>query len=292
MNRLPISVCMISGAESQRIGRALESVAEWASEIVIVLNADVNDGTEEIARRHGAKIFREPWSGYVAQKSSAAQKATQDERLSALQEALSLPSSAQRIECFDVSHTMGEAAVASCVIFDRLAMQTGEYRRFNVKPPVGGDAISGVKIYNGTALLGSATLTSGTAASGTWTYTASGLVNGTYGFNAVGRDRLASLRKFWPSRGCTRPSSSALRKDRSASPASKKSGFPIANTRWCCRPIIRACTCCNRYATRRIDLQSRAIARGATRRAPRRHCRKSAGSARRGERRSSRISAG
>src|SRR5438552_517776 len=68
-----------------------------------------------------------------------AQKATQDERLSALQEALSLPSSAQRIECFDVSHTMGEAAVASCVIFDRLAMQTGEYRRFNVKPPVGGD---------------------------------------------------------------------------------------------------------------------------------------------------------
>ena len=78
MNRLPISVCMISGAESQRIGRALESVAEWASEIVIVLNADVNDGTEEIARRHGAKIFREPWSGYVAQKSSAAQKATQD----------------------------------------------------------------------------------------------------------------------------------------------------------------------------------------------------------------------
>jgi excinuclease ABC subunit C len=68
-----------------------------------------------------------------------AQKATQDDRLAALQEALGLPSSAQRIECFDVSHTMGEAAVASCVIFDRLAMQSGEYRRFNVRPPVGGD---------------------------------------------------------------------------------------------------------------------------------------------------------
>src|ERR1700682_2964014 len=68
-----------------------------------------------------------------------AQKATQDDRLTILQEILGLPSSAQRIECFDVSHTMGEAAVASCVIFDRLAMQTSEYRRFNVKPEVAGD---------------------------------------------------------------------------------------------------------------------------------------------------------
>jgi excinuclease ABC subunit C len=68
-----------------------------------------------------------------------ARKATQDERLAALQEALGLPSSTQRIECFDVSHTMGEAAVASCVIFDRRALQTGEYRRFNVTPPTGGD---------------------------------------------------------------------------------------------------------------------------------------------------------
>jgi len=68
-----------------------------------------------------------------------AQKATQDDRLTILQEILGLPSSAQRIECFDVSHTMGEAAVASCVIFDRLAMQTSEYRRFNVKPEAAGD---------------------------------------------------------------------------------------------------------------------------------------------------------
>src|SRR5436309_4125037 len=75
----------------------------------------------------------------LAIRQRIAQKATQDERLSALQEALHLPSSVQRIECFDVSHTMGEAAVASCVIFDRLAMQSSEYRRFNVTPAQAGD---------------------------------------------------------------------------------------------------------------------------------------------------------
>jgi len=72
-------------------------------------------------------------------RQKLAQKATQDDRLAALQAALGLPAAAQRIECFDVSHTLGERAVASCVIFDRLAMQTGEYRRFNVTPAQGGD---------------------------------------------------------------------------------------------------------------------------------------------------------
>ena len=73
----------------------------------------------------------------IAQK--LAQKATQEDRLASLQAALGLPATAQRIECFDVSHTMGERAVASCVVFDRLAMQTGEYRRFNVAPEAAGD---------------------------------------------------------------------------------------------------------------------------------------------------------
>ena len=75
----------------------------------------------------------------LAIRQKLAQKATQEDRLAALHEALHLPPSAQRIECFDVSHTMGEAAVASCVIFDRLAMQSSEYRRFNVTPAQAGD---------------------------------------------------------------------------------------------------------------------------------------------------------
>ncbi len=75
----------------------------------------------------------------LAIRQKLAQKATQEDRLAALQEALALPASTQRIECFDVSHTMGEAAVASCVIFDKHGMQSSEYRRFNVTPDQGGD---------------------------------------------------------------------------------------------------------------------------------------------------------
>ena len=77
MNRLPISVCFISGAESVRIGRALASVAEWAAEIIVVLNQEVHDGTEEIARKHGAIVHRHPWRGFREQKNLVSSYASQ-----------------------------------------------------------------------------------------------------------------------------------------------------------------------------------------------------------------------
>ena len=59
--RLPISVCLIAGNEAHRIRRALESVAGWTGEIIVVTDPNVTDGTEKIAQTYGAKIFCEPW---------------------------------------------------------------------------------------------------------------------------------------------------------------------------------------------------------------------------------------
>jgi glycosyltransferase involved in cell wall biosynthesis len=77
VNKLPISLCVISGAEAHRIGRMLASAAGWTSEIIVVLNDDVADATEAIAASFGAKIFRHPWQGHRDQKNIALRHATQ-----------------------------------------------------------------------------------------------------------------------------------------------------------------------------------------------------------------------
>jgi len=68
---------MISGPDAGRIGRALESVKGWTAELIVVVNDDVTDGTDKIAEKLGAKVFREPWKEHIAQKNSAAAKASQ-----------------------------------------------------------------------------------------------------------------------------------------------------------------------------------------------------------------------
>lgn len=61
------------------------------------------------------------------------------ERLAALAIVLQLEVIPQRMECFDVSHTSGEATVASCVVFDNNGFCKNEYRRYNIENITPGD---------------------------------------------------------------------------------------------------------------------------------------------------------
>ena len=66
-------------------------------------------------------------------------KQTALKRLQALQDLLELPELPERLECFDISHSSGEATVASCVVFDQLGPRKSDYRRFNIEGVVAGD---------------------------------------------------------------------------------------------------------------------------------------------------------
>jgi excinuclease ABC subunit C len=72
-------------------------------------------------------------------------KANLYQRFLALQQELKLSLLPKRLECFDVSHTMGTATVASCVVFDQDGPVKNDYRKFNITNITPGDDLAAIK---------------------------------------------------------------------------------------------------------------------------------------------------
>jgi excinuclease ABC subunit C len=116
------------------LGTAVEGMAECLSE---ESGRKVQVADNPIGERRNWLRMAEH-NAELALVAREGQRAGQEQRLAALNEALG-ETGIRRIECFDVSHTMGEATVVSCVVWDQGGMKSSEYRRFNIDTPTPGD---------------------------------------------------------------------------------------------------------------------------------------------------------
>ena len=98
-----------------------------------------------VVLRHALRGQRARWMAMAQENARQSlvlrlnSRASQLARLEALQEALELDELPTRLECFDISHSQGEATVASCVVFDTGGPRKSDYRRFNIEGITPGD---------------------------------------------------------------------------------------------------------------------------------------------------------
>ncbi|GIL04613.1 MAG: UvrABC system protein C [Betaproteobacteria bacterium] len=150
-----------AGADEAEILEAFISqhYAEHAPPGVLIVNADVDAVELQAMLDDGARrvqILRQPqgqrrrWlemaeaNAKLALARRLAEEGSQAARTRALVETLGIEleggdPAKLRVECFDVSHTMGEATQASCVVYHDHAMRPAEYRRFNIEGITAGD---------------------------------------------------------------------------------------------------------------------------------------------------------
>jgi excinuclease ABC subunit C len=123
-------------------------------EIIVQMDVDDKEVLEQgltersghkVSIRHKVRGDRHRWLQLAATnadqglKLQMASNATIRRQFGALGEVLEMESAPERLECFDVSHTSGEATVASCVVFNQGGAVKSDYRRFNLKPASAGD---------------------------------------------------------------------------------------------------------------------------------------------------------
>jgi excinuclease ABC subunit C len=113
-----------------------------------LIEALANQAGQRVRAVHQPREQRRIWLDMAIQGAGIAlarllaEEGSQRERTRALAEALDidLPDPDRfRIECFDISHTAGEATQASCVVYEDHRMQNSQYRRFNITAVTGGD---------------------------------------------------------------------------------------------------------------------------------------------------------
>lgn len=99
---------------------------------------------KKVTLLHRVTGERKVWIGmaqanaHLSAERRSADRANQSQRLAALRDTLDLPA-LNRIECFDISHTMGEATVASCVVYEGDDLKKSDYRRYNITGITPGD---------------------------------------------------------------------------------------------------------------------------------------------------------